>query len=538
MRGPNLPAAQATLTPRRPAPGAPAWGALGAVAPGAAAARAAPAPARQPRPASAAPRATRGARCRAAAASSTKQDPVCPPGSQPISTLSAGADFKAYFLTPYGDADAKRARGVVLFMHGFAQSPKAYYTLLRELAHDKGLLVVAPATDVYSSQAKQQGAMVERAKFFTHAIRDGKLPGLALGRDAAANAALLAHSVGAGLATHVAALAAADGAPFKAVVTLAPLTSVVDQYSPKAALEGAGGAPPLWPEGSAAPKFLVQYGLVDVLAPFWLARGLKAEYAKRFGDAAVSDVLYLGGTHVGFQDQVFVSDVDVDTEVLPWLNKLILLFALGLQGLAVLALLLLQELAPRVGVALQLRKDDEVRARRGGVYSLWNRTDQQPVCIFGSSDRMAKMHSTLALASSSRTHPSARPAGARRGGQRVRQPGDRRAVPQRVQRPARRGARGHRGAGVRDVRDVGALPRQRPPLAAPRADGRGGLYVRDGLPGDPAERVLRGPGAARAVQGARARRCMLRQAGRERALRAPLPGYLQPRACEPLRACP
>lgn len=36
------------------------------------------------------------------------------------------------------------ARGVVLFMHGFAQGPEAYYENLRGLA-DAGLLVVAPA---------------------------------------------------------------------------------------------------------------------------------------------------------------------------------------------------------------------------------------------------------------------------------------------------------------------------------------------------------------------------------------------------------
>lgn len=36
------------------------------------------------------------------------------------------------------------AKGVVVFMHGFSQSPLAYYLMLQAVV-DQGLLVVAPA---------------------------------------------------------------------------------------------------------------------------------------------------------------------------------------------------------------------------------------------------------------------------------------------------------------------------------------------------------------------------------------------------------
>jgi hypothetical protein len=50
---------------------------------------------------------------------------------------------------------SKEAKGVVLFMHGFAQGPNAYYKNLKGLA-DAGLLVVAPVPPTLLLPAEQQ----------------------------------------------------------------------------------------------------------------------------------------------------------------------------------------------------------------------------------------------------------------------------------------------------------------------------------------------------------------------------------------------
>lgn len=289
--------------------------------------------------------------------------PLRPARALPDKTLRVitTQGYKAYWLKPYdysaspnADDQQSPTRGAVLFMHGFAQSPKAYYTMLKDLSA-RGFLVVAPSTGVYPDQPTQQGMMVDRAEFFLRGIRDSGKDGSLLEslgvvskEDKATvtnNIALLAHSVGAGLSTHVAAGAAAANHPFKAVVTLAPLTSVIDKYAPETALEGGNGLPPRWPAGPAPTKFLVQYGLIDLIAPVWLADRLKKALGKRFGSGAVSDVSYVAGTHVGFQDQVFVADTDVDTDILPGLNAIIVLLALGLPGFLVVTQVLLRMLA-------------------------------------------------------------------------------------------------------------------------------------------------------------------------------------------------
>ena len=51
--------------------------------------------------------------------------------------------------------DSKKAEGVVLFMHGFAQGPNAYYKMLKEIA-DQGFLVVAPEPPFAPTRGKQQ----------------------------------------------------------------------------------------------------------------------------------------------------------------------------------------------------------------------------------------------------------------------------------------------------------------------------------------------------------------------------------------------
>lgn len=51
--------------------------------------------------------------------------------------------------------DSKAAKGVVLFMHGFAQGPNAYYENLQGLA-DAGFLVVAPVPPFGATPGKQQ----------------------------------------------------------------------------------------------------------------------------------------------------------------------------------------------------------------------------------------------------------------------------------------------------------------------------------------------------------------------------------------------
>jgi hypothetical protein len=50
---------------------------------------------------------------------------------------------------------SQAAKGVVLFMHGFAQGPNAYYENLKGLA-DAGLLVVAPVPPFGATPAGQQ----------------------------------------------------------------------------------------------------------------------------------------------------------------------------------------------------------------------------------------------------------------------------------------------------------------------------------------------------------------------------------------------
>lgn len=65
--------------------------------------------------------------------------------------------------------DATAARGVVLFLHGFAQSPKAYALLYKALVADN-LLVVAPDPRPMfslSTQELQVGAGGQQAQQVT-----------------------------------------------------------------------------------------------------------------------------------------------------------------------------------------------------------------------------------------------------------------------------------------------------------------------------------------------------------------------------------
>jgi hypothetical protein len=218
-------------------------------------------------------------------------------------------------------------------------------------------------------------------------IRDGLLAeSIGLGKDSRENMALLAHSVGAGLSIYVAAKAAAEGTPFKGVVALAPLTAVVDRFSAEAVLDGFDGKPPLWPVATAtttAPMFLVQFGLIDSIAPFWLACRLKGALTKRFGGDAVSQLPYIGGTHVGFQDQVFLADKDLNTDILPWLNRYIALLALGLPGLVVTFRLCIQWIFRRP----DSQEVDDIEIKKGGMLSVGIEdvkleTDEQSLAIY------------------------------------------------------------------------------------------------------------------------------------------------------------
>lgn len=67
-----------------------------------------------------------------------------------------------HWLLPYKCACAlpaqggsQAAKGVVLFMHGFAQGPNAYYQNLKGLA-DAGFLVIAPEPPFGATPGKQQ----------------------------------------------------------------------------------------------------------------------------------------------------------------------------------------------------------------------------------------------------------------------------------------------------------------------------------------------------------------------------------------------
>jgi pimeloyl-ACP methyl ester carboxylesterase len=332
-----------------------------------------------------------GRRCSAATADAPTPAPS-DSKPKPIRTLSY-KNFKAYWLAPFNDTDATHAKGVVLFMHGFVQSPKAYYNVMKELA-DQGLLVLAPFTDFNIVPKTQQSNMISRAEFCLRLVRDGSLAeSIGLGKDASANTALLAHSVGAGLSIYIAAKKAdADGAPFKAVVALAPAMPE-KPFTAEAALDGVDGGPPIWPATMPpTTKFLVQYGLLDWIAPPKPARSLISRLeTERF---AVSEFSYPGGTHVGFQDQVFFRDDDVNSDILPWLNSFIALLALGIPGL-LLPLRRLLEWLDKMGMVKPpvseleswLFNDDDDAINNEllsvGVEDVKLETDEQSLAIYG-----------------------------------------------------------------------------------------------------------------------------------------------------------
>lgn len=56
---------------------------------------------------------------------------------------------------PDQQGGSQQAQGVVLFMHGFAQGPNAYYENLQGIA-DAGFLVVAPVPPFAATPGRQQ----------------------------------------------------------------------------------------------------------------------------------------------------------------------------------------------------------------------------------------------------------------------------------------------------------------------------------------------------------------------------------------------
>lgn len=233
---------------------------------------------------------------------------------------------EANWLAPKGGS--QQAQGVVLFMHGFAQGPNAYYENLQGIA-DAGFLVVAPVPPFAATPGRQQTLMVQYAAHFHSKLVSNTLTGLPLPSTAVAQRiGLLGHSVGAGLATHVAQQAAEAAQPFKAVMYMAPQTQVVSEFKPATAISK-------WPTKKST-KFALQYGLKDDLAPPDLSLALITQLND--GGLGIKDeniTSFPDGTHVGFEDQVVLGDAEVTSDILPILNPLLLWLINSLSALGV-----------------------------------------------------------------------------------------------------------------------------------------------------------------------------------------------------------
>ncbi|WIA13229.1 hypothetical protein OEZ85_006820 [Tetradesmus obliquus] len=248
--------------------------------------------------------------------------PMCKPTAQfggiraatktvELDTMYSGGR-EAIWLAPQGGLQA--ARGVVLFMHGFAQGPEAYYENLRGLA-DAGLLVVAPAPPFKPCRTELQGFMVEYAAHFHSKLVNNSLDGLVLPSEAAKNIGLLSHSIGAGLATYMAQQAAKEHTPFKAVMYMAPQTQlVVEAYLPATAITE-------WPQQYLhSTDFALQYGGQDLLAPPCPCEELKEQLSAKGLPLQLPVKIFPWGTHVGFQDQLVIGGLQVVSDILPMIN--------------------------------------------------------------------------------------------------------------------------------------------------------------------------------------------------------------------------
>ncbi|KAG2425469.1 hypothetical protein HXX76_013679 [Chlamydomonas incerta] len=206
------------------------------------------------------------------------------------------------------------ARGVVLFMHGFAQGPTAYARMLTQLAAEEGVVVVAPCPESSTSPQIQQDNMVKAAAFWRQRIADNDLPGLKLSSATPAplTVGLLGHSVGGGLAPFVVDAAAAAGQPYAVAHVMAPQTSqVVETYNYTSPQNKGRLLPP-----AVATQWAVQYGLIDLLSFAWDVAAFRG-WLRDKGRLGAS-VRYELGTHVGFEDQLVLAGESFSTDVLPW----------------------------------------------------------------------------------------------------------------------------------------------------------------------------------------------------------------------------
>jgi alpha-beta hydrolase superfamily lysophospholipase len=128
-------------------------------------------------------------------------------------------DKKAYVKFSKNNEPTK---GVVLFMHGYSQ-PKSYFTLFRRLS-EEGFTVIAPCPSLEKSDEIFQARMIDDTLHFNTCIRNNEL----LKSGGEIKTALVAHSIGASLAVHVACQADRAKLPFKAVMMLAPTCTTVD----------------------------------------------------------------------------------------------------------------------------------------------------------------------------------------------------------------------------------------------------------------------------------------------------------------------
>ncbi|KXZ52399.1 hypothetical protein GPECTOR_9g443 [Gonium pectorale] len=213
-------------------------------------------------------------------------------------------------LPQEGDQVAVQARGVVLFMHGFAQGPTAYARMLTQLAATD-VVVVAPCPPFGTTPEVQQKYMVDAALFWRNAIAANQLPGLTLQGATSRRVGLMGHSVGGGLAAFVADAAARNGQAFESAHVLAPQTTqVVDDYKYDVARGGSLLS-------GVATDWGVQYGLIDLLSLAPSVNKFRSWLADK--DRLRTSVKYELGTHVGFEDQLVVGRESFTTDALPWI---------------------------------------------------------------------------------------------------------------------------------------------------------------------------------------------------------------------------
>ncbi|GLC41638.1 hypothetical protein PLESTF_000270300 [Pleodorina starrii] len=214
-------------------------------------------------------------------------------------------------LPTTGESVRAEARGVVLFMHGFAQGPTAYARMLTQVAAEADAVVVAPCPPFAKTPGAQQKSMVDAALFWRDLIAKNKLPCLELTGETNDNVGLMGHSVGGGLAAFVADAAAQRGQAFTCAHVMAPQTSkIVEDYNYNSKKNDSKLLQ------NVATEWSVQYGCIDLLSNVFSVQKFRSWLSSR--QVLRSSVKYELGTHVGFEDQLVVGRESFTANFLPW----------------------------------------------------------------------------------------------------------------------------------------------------------------------------------------------------------------------------